>query len=179
MTPKDRPLRDRLLDLDPLGAEQRRELQSTLAELFERRLSPRQRLGLLLPTAAGLLGAIALTALAVSEPPTTPWTTRLTLLVLALIGLFWFLACGRLLRRGSLHLVRDRNLLTSAALGFTTLQSLGFGALAARDPERLAGLLVSLLFSLLAAVAFLHQRGRASELRLREELLRARLRPAG
>ncbi len=167
-------MRAHLLELDAIDRADRASYDSALRDLFDRKLSRWDRLRYLLPTIGGLLMAVGLTSVALTEPSSTPVLTRVLFLVMAGSGAFWFLMCGRILRRGSVNLRHDRRVVTLAALGFATLQALFFGWRSESDSAALPALVVSLVFVVLAATAFLAQRVHESELRMREQLLRSR-----
>lgn len=168
-------LRTRLLELEPMREPERARYESALRELFERRLSPWDRLRHLLPASGGLVVALGLGSLALTEPAGTPEATRALLGVLALLGAAWFVLCARILRRGSVNALRDGRALSATALACSTLQALVFGWRAAADPAAVPGLILGLVFVVLAAAVLLAQRIRESELRVREQLLRAQL----
>ena len=168
-------MRADLLQLDPIDGADRARYDAALRWLFERRLSRRGQLLYLLPTIGGLVVALAMTSLAVSEPPSTPLQTRVLLLALAGIGAFWFVACGKILARGSVNLRGDRRRIVSTALVVSTLQAAFFGWRSQADSSALPGLVLSLVFVVIAAALFVAQHVRESELRIREQLLRARL----
>jgi hypothetical protein len=169
------PLRARLLELEPMRTDERARYESALRELFDRRLGPWGRLRYLLPALGGLVVALGLGSLALTEPASTPDSTRALLGALALLGAAWFVLCARILRRGSVNVLRDGRALSALALACATLQALVFGWRAASDPAAVPALVLGLVFVVLASVVLLAQRIRESELRVREQLLRAQL----
>ncbi len=167
--------RERLLEQDPLSGPARAGYERALAELFERRLGRFERLRYVLLAAVGAIAALALGSLALTEPATTPLATRVVLGVLAAMGATWFALAARLVRRGSVHLVADRARIAGIVLFFAVLQCGFFGWLSFRHPESVLGLFVGLAGLVIAAVVFLVQRMRESELRTREQILRGML----
>lgn len=168
-------LRARLLELEPMRPDERVRYEGALRELFDRRLGPWGRLRYLLPALGGLVVALGLGSLALTEPETTSASTRALLGVLALLGAAWFVLCARILRRGSVNVLRDGRALSAMALSCATLQALVFGWRAAGDPAAVPALVLGLVFVVLASVVLLTQRIRESELRVREQVLRAQL----
>ncbi|MFT5288528.1 MAG: hypothetical protein ACI8QS_000290 [Planctomycetota bacterium] len=169
-------MRDRLLRIDSIGSADRADYDEALRNLFERKLSRLDRARYLVPTVTGLCMAIGLGSLALTEPASTPVETRIVLSVIAIIGAFWFVVFGRILRRGSVDLSRDRRVVCLAALVITSLQVLYFAWSFSTDPDALPGLIVGLLWVGLASVAYLVQRIRESELRVRVQLLHENVR---
>lgn len=161
-----------LVSLDLIQDSRRPAYEKALAQLFDAKLNAWGRLGYSLPTLGGLAMALGVGTLALTEPDTTPLATRLILGVIAIMGAFWFVICGRILLRGSVNLVGDKARLCRMALGFTTLQSLAFGWSARIEGGSLGALTLSLVFVLLAGVACVVQEVRAAELRQRERRLR-------
>lgn len=175
MTQESEPIRARLLELDSIDRAKRECYDAALRELFDRKLSRWDRLRYLVPTIGGLVLAIGLGSVAVSEPASTPMQTRVLLGGVAALGAFWFVVCGRILLRGSVNLRHDRRVVTVAALVFASIQTLLFGWRSAIDAAALPALVMSLVFVVLAATALIIQRVHESELRTREQFLRARL----
>lgn len=180
-------LREHLLDLDPPRPAARAAYERALAELFERRLAGWERARFVVAAVGGAIAALVCGSLALSEPEATAWTTRAALGAMSLMGVTWFVVAWRLLRRGSIHLVRDRRLVAAIVLAFATLQALYF-AWAARDsfswlawirPGAAQAFFVSLVVLVLAAVVFVLHHVREGELRVRERHLRAALERVG
>lgn len=183
MAAESSSLREQLLDLDPPSPSARAAYEHALAELFERRLASWERVRFVTAAVGGAIAALVCGSLAVSEPESTPLTTRAALGAMSLMGATWFVVAWRLLRRGSIHLVRDRRLVASIVLAFATLQALFF-AWAARDsfswlawirPGAAQAFFVSLIVLVLAALVFVVHHLRESELRTREQFLRVQL----
>ncbi len=171
-------IRSGLLQLDAIERADRSAYDARLRALFETELSAWGRLRYLLPAVAGLVVAVGLTTLALSEPASTPLTTRATLLVLAGIGLVWFFLCGRVVLRRSVDVTTDGRRIAAAALLLTSAQVGFFAWRTWVDATVLPGLLLSLGLLVAAAALFVAQRVKASELRIREALLVARLEAA-
>ena len=167
--------RERLLQLDPPLGTARADYERKLGELFERRLSRFERLRYVLLSAAGAVVALGLGSLALTEPDTTPPATRAILGVLAAMGATWFFVALRLARLGSVHLIVDRGRVAAIVLAFSALQCVFFAWISRDRPEMVAGFYVGLTALLLASAIFIAQRIRESELRSREEFLRASL----
>lgn len=175
--------REHLLNLDLPNPAARAAYERALAELFERRLAGAERLRFVAAAVGGAIAALVCGSLAVSEPDSTHWPTRAALGVMSAMGATWFVVAWRLLRRGSIHLVRDRRLVASIVLAFAALQALYF-AWAARDtfswlawirPGAAQAFFVSLIVLVLAALVFVRHHVRESELRVREQQLKAAL----
>lgn len=175
MNPESASNRERLLDLDPPRGAARAQYERALEQLFEHRLGRFERLRYVLLCAVGAIVALGLSSLALSEPATTPLVTRSALLVLAAMGATWFFVGLRLVRRGSVHMIADRRRIASIVLLFAVLQCLFFAWISMTRAEGQAGLVVGLIILVVAGVEFLAQRVRESELRVREEILRAAL----
>ncbi len=168
-------LRERLLDLQPLDGPGRLACERELACLFERKLGRVERLRYLVPACAALVMALGLSSLSLSEPDSTPLSTRAALLGMAALGAWWFVLCWRILRRGSVDLLCDRRRIAGTALGCTLLQTAWFAWHALRDPAQWAGLALAAPLFALALAVFVHQRRRESAARRREQELRTRL----
>jgi hypothetical protein len=175
--------RERLLALDPPAGALRADYERALAGLFERRLDGWERARFIAAASGGAIAALVCGSLAISEPDTTSNSTRIVLGVMSAMGATWFVVALRLLRRGSVHLIADRRRVASIVLAFATLQALYF-AWAARDsfgwlswtrPGAAPALFVSLVVLILAATVFVVHHLRESELRAREQTLRAAL----
>lgn len=169
-------LREELLGVEGMSGAAVDRYRAQLDELMSRKLSAGGRLRYLAPLLGGGAVALALTALAASEPASTPLATRLLLLALAAIGAAWAVLAGRVLRRGSVDLIGDRRAFATAALVFTVAQAGFFAWRATESSTALPGLVLSLAFVVLATGLFVAQRVRESELRIREQQLRAELR---
>jgi len=168
-------MRARLLDQAPIPGAYRKAYEDALRSLFERRLSGWERVRYLVPTAGGLTAATLLLSLALTEPATTPPVTRGLLFGLAVLGAGWFAIGMRVLRKGSVHLVRDRRTVVRAALLCTALQMAFFAWRCTSDTDALPGLLVSSTLFLLAVGFWIEQSIREARLFAREERLRSRL----
>ena len=164
-----------LSGLQGIDPARRQEYDDALQRIFQAKLSAWGRLRYLLPSMCGLLMALGMSTLALTEPSSTPLGTRLLLLGIALMGAAWFVICGRILLKGSIDLVADKRLVSGVALVFTALQALAFAWFTWSDASLLPGLILSVVFVLLAGVVFITQEIRSSELRLREHQLRALL----
>jgi hypothetical protein len=175
--------RERLLALDPPAGALRAEYERALAALFERRLDGWERVRFVAAAAGGAISALVCGSLALSEPETTPSSTRIVLGVMSAMGVTWFVVAWRLLRRGSVHLIADRRRVASIVLAFATLQALyfawaargSFGWLAWTRPGAAPALFTSLVVLIVAATVFVVHHIRESELRSREQHLRAAL----
>lgn len=83
--------------------------------------------------------------------------------------------CARILRRGRVNVLRDGHALSALALGCSTLRARASGWRAAAHPAAVPALVLGLVFVVLASGVLLAQHIRESELRVREQLLRAQL----
>ena len=84
MTQESEPIRAKLLELDSIDRAKRECYDAALRELFDRKLSRWDRLRYLVPTIGGLVLAIGLGSVAVSEPASTPMQTRVLLATIAM-----------------------------------------------------------------------------------------------
>lgn len=178
---EERTLRQGLLGAGSIDECDREAYDRAVAALFERKFGTGERALYVVATIGGAAMAMALSALALTEPPTTPVATRAILGGLAAVGLFWAFVCGGALRKGRVGVLTDRRWIARGALLFAVLQSLVFAWWAAGErPEdaqgsALSGLVVSLVFVVVAGVVLVLQGLRESELRAREVALRERM----
>lgn len=179
----ERTLREGLLGLDTIKGDQRESYDAALAALFEHKFGRGERALYVAATVGGGTVAMGLSALVVSEPSTTPAATRALLAAIALMGLFWCLLCGRALWRGRVGVQTDQRWAAVGAMTCAVLQTVFFGWRAASEAGTgagFAGLGLSIVFVVLAAVVLIMQGLRELELRTRERELSERLaRPDG
>lgn len=163
--------REALLQADSIQGPGAEAYIRAMEALLHRKFNPWTRTLYILGTVGGATMAVALSSLALTEPPTTPTSTRYILGVLVLLGTFWCWVCGSALWRGRIGLLEDRRHAAWGALAASLLQTLVFAFRAANtDGEptttnTLSGLLVSLTFVILASLLVALQSIRESELR--------------
>lgn len=167
-------------DFDATDPALRRRYQEVLAA----RLGPSWPLGRkgrhLLIGAAGLAGFLAAGSLSLTEPPSTPFPTRVLLGLFALLGLGWSIFAMYGLARRAGDFAGERLLASKIALGFAlaALVGLGFAASALRMQDSLPMLIAALGFVIFAAAGSIHARIDQAELALREQMLRVEARLA-
>ncbi len=175
MTDPDRPLGDRLLDLDAPTPALRAQYGAAVHDHLDRHLdgAPGARhvaLGL-----AGLAGCVVCGSLALTEPASLPPAVRGLLILFAFFGLGWTLLAGWILARGRGHYHAARALGSRMAFGFTLVAvvALAFASsVTGRSEIGMPMVASGLALLILAAVVLIDARIERSESLIREQILR-------
>ena len=163
-----------LASLEPMEGPAYDDYRERVQGLIERRLTRAERIKYLFPAAGGFVMALILTALAITEPDTTPANTRWILFGMGLVGAGWCYIGCRTLLRGSLNLLVDQRDLARFALLVSSLQTAVFGLLWSGEGSVLPALILSLVFVIISAALLIIARIQEAALRIRIDGLGAR-----
>lgn len=168
-----------LLAQDTRNSQQRQAYEQGLASMRQAQAGRGEQAWHAGLSVLGAIGGLAVATLALTEPATTPWTTRAILFGLSVFPLSWSILFGVAFIRRWPRSGAQRTAVARLALGCTSAALVLIGLIVALSgaPAGSAGLLgVAGLLVLLAGMGVLLDRIQQAESRLRLDLLSLELR---